>query len=178
MKWWSGPSRWPTGTGSPVVPIDRYHALVVTPLIPSEHRIAQEVLGSSGIRSPECHEWSTDASGAPLIRVCLNRICFRRKLKREPCFCTEILSQIVIWHKKDDVTKKNRLSHVTSCLEIVTKKVCLFEVQILDRKHVLAKNQTHYRFLQQGLQFWPWPFRIRRLSCPLTGGKILISRTF
>ncbi len=29
------------------------------------------------------------------------------------------MSQIVIWYKKDDVTKKNRLSHVTSCLEIV-----------------------------------------------------------
>jgi hypothetical protein len=45
------------------------------------------------------------------------------------------LSQIVTWYKKDDVTKKNRLSHVTSCLEFVTKKACLFAIQILDRKH-------------------------------------------
>ncbi len=64
-----------------------------------------------------------------------SRIHFSRKLKREHCFCTEMLSQIDIWYKKDDVTKKNRLSHVTSCLEIVTKKVCLFSIQILDRKH-------------------------------------------
>ncbi len=34
-------------------------------------------------------------------------------------------------------------------LEIVTKKTCLFEVQILDRKHVLSKKQTCFRFLQQ-----------------------------
>jgi hypothetical protein len=66
------------------------------------------------------------------LRACLNRIYFRRKCKLEHCFCTEILSQIVIWYNEDDVTKKNRLSHVTSCLEIVTKKACLFEVQILD----------------------------------------------
>jgi hypothetical protein len=83
------------------------------------------------------------------VRACLNRIYFRRKCKLEHCFCTEILSQIVIWYKKDDVTKKNRLSHVTSCLEIVTKKACLFEVRILDRKHALLKKQTFFRFLQQ-----------------------------
>ncbi len=64
------------------------------------------------------------------IRVCLSRIYFSRKLKREHCFCTAILSQIVTWYKKDDVTKKNRLSHVTSCLEFVTKKACLFAIQI------------------------------------------------
>jgi hypothetical protein len=69
------------------------------------------------------------------IRACLSRIYFSRKLKREHCFCTAILSQIVTWYKKDDVTKKNRLSHVTSCLEFVTKKACLFAIQILDAKH-------------------------------------------
>jgi hypothetical protein len=69
------------------------------------------------------------------LRACLSRIYFSRKLKREHGFCTEILSQIVVWYKKDDVTKKNRLSHVTSCLEIVTKKACLFAIQILDSKH-------------------------------------------
>ncbi len=58
----------------------------------------------------------------------------RSGFKREHCFCTAIWSQIVIWYKKDDVTKKNRLS-VTSCLEFVTKKACLFAIQILDRKH-------------------------------------------
>jgi hypothetical protein len=68
------------------------------------------------------------------FRSGLSRINFSRKLKREPCFCTVILSQIVTWYKKDDVTKKNRLSHVTSCLEFVTKKACLFEVQSLDHK--------------------------------------------
>ena len=46
-----------------------------------------------------------------------------------------MLSQIDIWYKKDDVTRKNRLSHVTSCLEFVTKKSCLFTIQILDHKH-------------------------------------------
>ena len=46
-----------------------------------------------------------------------------------------MLSQIDIWYQKDDVTKKNRLSHVTSCLEFVIKKSCLFVIQILDRKH-------------------------------------------
>jgi hypothetical protein len=70
-----------------------------------------------------------------LLRACLSRIYFSRKLKREHCFCTAILSQIVTWYKKDDVTKKNRLSHVTSCLEFVTKKACLFAIQILDAKH-------------------------------------------
>ncbi len=38
---------------------------------------------------------------------------------------------------------------MTSCLEIVTKKTCLFEVQILDHKHVLSKKKTCFRFLQQ-----------------------------
>jgi hypothetical protein len=59
------------------------------------------------------------------------------------------LSQIVVWYKKDDVTKKNLLSHVTSCLEIVTKKTSLFVIQILDRKHALLKKQASFRFLQQ-----------------------------
>jgi hypothetical protein len=45
-------------------------------------------------------------------------------------------------YKKDDFTKKNRLSHVTSCLEFVTKKTCLFEVQILDRKHECRRQKT------------------------------------
>ncbi len=31
----------------------------------------------------------------------------------------------------------------------MTKKTCLFEVQILDRKNVLSKQQTCFRFLQQ-----------------------------
>jgi hypothetical protein len=44
------------------------------------------------------------------------------------------------------MTRKLKLSF---CLEIVTKKACLFEVQILDHKHILSKKQTCFRFLQQ-----------------------------
>jgi hypothetical protein len=47
------------------------------------------------------------------------------------------------------MVKHCALTHVTSCLEIVTKKACLFEVQILDRKHVLLKKPTCFRFLQR-----------------------------
>jgi hypothetical protein len=72
------------------------------------------------------------------LRSGLSRIYFPGKLKHEPCFCTEILSQIVTWYKKDDVTKKNHL-----CLEFVTKKACLFEVHILDAKHECWRQKTN-----------------------------------
>ncbi len=41
--------------------------------------------------------------------------------------------------------KKYSLSHVTSCLKIVTKKTCLFEVQILDVKHETQKQKIGSR---------------------------------
>ena len=45
---------------------------------------------------------------------------------------------------------------MTSCLEIVTKKACLFAIQILDRKHALLKKQTCFRFLQQEASVSIW----------------------
>ena len=49
------------------------------------------------------------------IKTKNKRPIFQVVYKREHGFCTEILSQIVVWYKKHDVTKKNRLSQVLFC---------------------------------------------------------------
>ena len=72
-----------------------------------------------------------------------------------PRSCHKLLSGT-----KNTMSQKRTVCHrfffVTSCLEIVTKKACLFAIQILDRKHALLKKQTCFRFLQQEASVSIW----------------------